>query len=273
MKIQAAVSRSKLTAPRIETVDLDEPRANEARVRIIATGICHTDILCHEGLGVPVPYPIVLGHEGAGVVEAVGAGVHNLSPGDHVVLSGASCGVCPSCRSARPTYCRDAMKLSFSGMRADGSSPLSQDGARISGAFFGQSSFATHANVPESSAVKVASDLPLHLLGPLGCGIINIGFAMMPPSIYKVFAFIGYSGDGAAGVEQLTNSANCVPRKRAAPPRFWAQPMSCSPMTPPRLRCVRSSPMASPTASIPLPHRRCLPWRRPVSPMREPPAL
>ena len=199
MKIQAAVSRSKLTAPRIETVDLDEPRANEARVRIIATGICHTDILCHEGLGVPVPYPIVLGHEGAGVVEAVGAGVHNLSPGDHVVLSGASCGVCPSCRSARPTYCRDAMKLSFSGMRADGSSPLSQDGARISGAFFGQSSFATHANVPESSAVKVASDLPLHLLGPLGCGIINIGFAMMPPSIYKVFAFIGYSGDGAAG--------------------------------------------------------------------------
>src|SRR6478735_8902284 len=136
MKISAAVSRENTPAPRIEDVDLEEPRVDEIRVRIVATGICHTDLHCHSGRGMPVPKPIVLGHEGAGVVEAVGAGVSGLTVGDHVVISGGSCGLCPSCRSARPTYCRDAMKLSFGGMRGDGSSPLSQKGQPLAGAFF-----------------------------------------------------------------------------------------------------------------------------------------
>ena len=179
MKIHAAVSRTKLTPPQIEEVELDDPRPNEVRVRIVASGICHTDLSCHHGQGVPVPLPIVLGHEGAGIVEGVGSGVRGLQAGDHVVLSGASCGLCPSCRAARPTYCRDAMKLSFGGVRADGSSPLSQDGTRIYGAFFGQSSFATHVNTPESTAVKVPADVPLHLLGPLGCGLITGAGAML----------------------------------------------------------------------------------------------
>jgi aryl-alcohol dehydrogenase len=179
VRIRAAVSRDARTPPQIEDVELDEPRAGEVRVRIVASGICHTDLLCHEGRGVPVPRPIVLGHEGAGVVEDVGVGVRGLAPGDSVVLSGASCGQCPSCRAARPTYCRDAMRLSFGGMRADGSSPLSQGGVRIAGAFFAQSSFATQVNVPESTAVKVPADLPLHLLGPLACGIITGAGAML----------------------------------------------------------------------------------------------
>jgi aryl-alcohol dehydrogenase len=173
MKIIAAVSRAGQPHPLIEDVELDEPRADEVRVRLVATGICHTDLLCHAGLGVPTPRPIVLGHEGAGVVESVGAGVYGLNVGDPVVLSGASCGLCPSCRAARPTYCRDAMRLSFGGMRADGSSPLSQHGERLAGAFFAQSSFATHTVVPERSAVRVPKDIPLHLLGPLGCGFIT----------------------------------------------------------------------------------------------------
>ena len=179
MRIQAAVSRTTLAPPRIEELDLDEPRAGEARVRIVATGICHTDLLCHQGEGVPVPRPIVLGHEGAGIVHGIGSDVRGLKPGDHVVLSGASCGHCPSCRAARPTYCRDVMKLSFGGARADGSSPLTQDGARIAGAFFAQSSFATYVNVPESTAVKVPAAVPLHLLGPLACGIITGAGAML----------------------------------------------------------------------------------------------
>ena len=139
-------------------------------MRVVASGICHTDLYCHAGLGMPIPRPIVLGHEGAGIVEAVGSGVRELSVGDHVVLSGASCGRCPKCHAGRPTYCRDAMKLSFGGMRGDGSSPLSQHGERVHGMFFAQSSFATQVIAPERSAVKVAKDLPLHLLGPLGCG-------------------------------------------------------------------------------------------------------
>jgi aryl-alcohol dehydrogenase len=173
MKIIAAVSRQGQPHPLLEEVDLEEPRADEVRVRLVATGICHTDLLCHAGLGVPTPTPIVLGHEGAGVVQSLGAGVLGLQVGDPVVLSGASCGVCPSCRAARPTYCQDAMRLSFAGMRADGSSPLSQHGERLAGAFFAQSSFATHAVVPERSAVRVPKDVPLHLLGPLGCGFIT----------------------------------------------------------------------------------------------------
>jgi aryl-alcohol dehydrogenase len=173
VKISAAVSREGQPYPQIEELDLEEPRADEVRVRIAATGICHTDIYCHSGHGVPIPRPIVLGHEGAGRVEAVGVGVRGLAVGDHVVLSGGSCGVCPSCRAARPNYCREVMKLSFGGMRIDGSSPLSQNGERIAGAFFAQSSFATYVVVPERSAVKVRTDVPLHLLGPLGCGLIT----------------------------------------------------------------------------------------------------
>ena len=167
------------------------------------------------GLGVPVPKPIVLGHEGAGIVEALGTGIRNLAIGDAVVLSGGSCGACPSCRAARPTYCRDTMKLSFGGMRADGSSPLTQHGERIAGAFFAQSSFATHAVVPERSAVKIAKDLPLHLMGPLGCGIITGAgavietFKIRPGESLVVFG-VGSVGLAAVMAAQLAGASSIV---------------------------------------------------------------
>jgi aryl-alcohol dehydrogenase len=215
VKIQAAVSRAGTAHPQIEAVDLEDPRVDEVRVRIIATGICHTDLNCHSGFGVPIPKPIVLGHEGAGIVEALGAGVHGLAVGDHVVLSGGSCGVCPSCRAARPTYCRDAMKLSFGGMRADGSSPLSQHGTRIAGAFFAQSSFASHVIVPERSAVKVPSEVPLHLLGPLGCGIITgagsvlEAFRLRPGQSIVVFG-VGSVGMAAVMAARIAGASRIV---------------------------------------------------------------
>lgn len=172
MKAQAAVSRPGMPAPAIEEVELEEPRAGEMRVRIVATGICHTDL--HEHPGRHSPQPIVLGHEGAGVVDKVGEGVRGFAVGDHVVMSGSSCGTCPSCLAGRPTYCDLAMPLSFGGKRLDGSTALSDgSGARLHSHFFGQSSFATHAIVPERTAVKVDKDLPLHLLGPLACGVIT----------------------------------------------------------------------------------------------------
>jgi aryl-alcohol dehydrogenase len=139
VRISAAVSREGQPHPQFEVLDLEEPRVDEVRVSIAATGICHSDLYCHSARGVPVPRPIVLGHEGAGSVEAMGVDVRGLAVGDHVVLSGGSCGVCPSSRAARPNYCREVMKLSFGGRRIDGSSPLSQNGERIAGAFFVQS--------------------------------------------------------------------------------------------------------------------------------------
>jgi len=172
MKITAAVSRPGCgPAPRLEQVDLEAPRDDEMLVRIVATGVCHTDL--HEHPGRHAPHPIVLGHEGAGVVEEVGSQVRGFAPGDHVVLSGGSCGACPSCLDNRPTYCDQAMPRSFGGQRLDGSTALSKDGERLHSHYFGQSSFATHAIVPERTATKVDKDLPLELLGPLACGVIT----------------------------------------------------------------------------------------------------
>ncbi len=171
MRIEAAISRGGEPVPTIEPLELEEPRATEMRIRIVATGICHTDL--HEHPGRHAPHPIVLGHEGAGVVEAVGEAVRGFEVGDHVILSGSSCGHCPSCENNRPTYCDQAIRHCFGGQRLDGTTALSSDGEPIHSHFFGQSSFATHAIVPERTAVKVPKDLPLEKLGPLGCGVIT----------------------------------------------------------------------------------------------------
>src|SRR5688500_14255483 len=167
MKVSAAVSRPNTPAPVIEQLEQEEPRPGEMRVRLVATGICHTDL--HEHPGRHTPQPIVLGHEGAGVVEQLGEGVRGFSVGDHVILSGNSCGTCPSCLANRPTYCDLAMPLCFGGKRLDDSTAL--DG--VHSHFFGQSSFASHAIVPERTAVKMDKDLPLEKLGPLGCGVVT----------------------------------------------------------------------------------------------------
>ncbi len=175
MQITAAVSRPGLPEPRLETLELEAPRPGEMRIRIVAVGICHTDL--HEHAGRHSPQPIVLGHEGAGVVEALGEGVRGFAVGDHVVLSGSSCGACPSCLGGKPTYCDLAMPLAFGGKRLDGSTALSCPNAggdeHIHSHFFGQSSFATHSVVPERTTVKVDKSLPLEMLAPLGCGVIT----------------------------------------------------------------------------------------------------
>jgi len=172
MKISAAISRPHAPAPVIETLHLEAPRAGELLVRISAAGICHTDLHAHAGRLSPLP--IVLGHEGAGVVEAVGDRVRGFAPGDAVVLSGSSCGACPNCESGLPSYCDEAMPRNFGGGRMDGSTALKgEDGAPIHSHFFGQSSFATYSVVPERTAVKLDASVPLEVAAPLGCGVIT----------------------------------------------------------------------------------------------------
>ena len=128
----------------IETLELADPRPDEILVRLVATGVCHTDIAMRDQ-AFPVPQPIVLGHEGAGIVERVGANVTKVAPGDHVIMSYNSCGVCRSCLANATSYCYDFFGRNFAGARADQSSPLSLNGTPIHGNFFGQSSFASHA--------------------------------------------------------------------------------------------------------------------------------
>lgn len=171
MQIEAAVVREEGGAFEIEDVELDEPQANEVLVRIVGAGVCHTDMIVRDQM-YPTPLPAVLGHEGSGVVESVGADVTAVEPGDRVVLSFDFDETCPSCRDGHPAYCQAFFAHNFGGARPeDGTSPLSKDGETISGRFFGQSSFATHAIATERNVVPVDDDVPLELLGPLGCGI------------------------------------------------------------------------------------------------------
>src|ERR1700732_4756171 len=113
MKITAAVARAKDTAFSLETVSLEEPRSDEVLVRLVATGICHTDISMRDHKIYPVPHPVVLGHEGAGIVERVGVGVTKVAAGDPVILPSASCGHCPSCAASLPIYCYEFNRLNF----------------------------------------------------------------------------------------------------------------------------------------------------------------
>jgi aryl-alcohol dehydrogenase len=200
MRIDAAVSRATAPYPVLETLDLEPPRAGEVLVRIVATGICHTDLRVHAGRGPGTPKPVVLGHEGAGIVEEIGVGVTTLRPGDHVVLSGSSCGVCPSCRRNLPSYCYEMLPRNFGGLRMDGTSALSHDGERIFGQFFGQSSFARYALASERTAVKVPTDVPLEVLGPLGCGIITGTGAIINSLAVRAGASVAVFGTGGVGL-------------------------------------------------------------------------
>ncbi len=137
---------------------------------IAGVGLCHTDLAVRHG-HLPFPFPAVLGHEGSGTVTAIGHAVTKVAPGDKVVLSFNSCGICPQCKDDAPGYCPSFAPLNFGGGRVDGTSPITRDGAPLGSEFFGQSSFASHAIAHERNVVKVADDAPLELLGPLGCGV------------------------------------------------------------------------------------------------------
>lgn len=203
MKTTAAVSREGNPAPVLETLDLEEPRAGEVLVRMVATGVCHTDLRVHAGMGPGTPRPIVLGHEGAGVVERLGPGVTSLAVGDHVVLSGASCGVCPNCRRYAPIYCAEMLPRNFGGLRMDGTSGLSQDGKLVHAQFFGQSSFSQLAVAGERTAVKVTKDVPLEILGPLGCGVITGSGAVINALKVGAGDSIAVFGTGGVGLSAI----------------------------------------------------------------------
>lgn len=212
MKISAAVCRGQGEEFRIEEIDLADPRADEVLVRNVGAGVCHTDLICRDQW-YPVPLPAVFGHEGSGVVEAVGSAVTKVAPGDHVVMSFMSCGVCKSCRLGRPAYCAELYVRNFSGGRPDESSALTDaNGERLNGHFFGQSSWATHSVAYERNVVKVDQSAPLELLGPMGCGIQTGAACVLSTFNPEAGTSIAIFGAGSVGLAALmaAKAAGCT---------------------------------------------------------------
>ncbi len=189
----------------IEPVTLDAPRADEVLVRIVACGICHTDMAVRDGQ-LPTPLPAILGHEGAGIVEQVGAGVTHVKPGDRVIMSFNSCGHCPSCEIEKPTYCYNFVPENWLGTRPDGSHTAHKDEAGVNANFFGQSSFATYAIGHARNVVKVpdaAADIALSTLAPLGCGFMTGAGAVLRSMKVRAGLPIAVFGTGAVGLAAI----------------------------------------------------------------------
>lgn len=171
----AAILREPHGEMSLETVELDDLRDGEILVKVDACGICHTDAK-YQSI---VPLPAVFGHEGTGIVEGIGEGVTDVKPGDRVIMSYAFCGSCPCCNDNKPYMCENTFELSFAGLRADHSSTIRLDGEPISGAFFQQSSFASHAIALERTVVPTKSDLPAEMLAAIPCGVQTGAGAML----------------------------------------------------------------------------------------------
>ncbi|NYF91551.1 NAD(P)-dependent alcohol dehydrogenase [Tunturiibacter empetritectus] len=200
--IKAAVARA-ISAPlTLETLQIEDPRAGEVRVSIIASGICHTDIAMRDQV-FAVPHPIVLGHEGAGVVESVGADVVHFSPGDHVVMSYSSCGRCSYCKQAETAYCNFFFELNFKGARLDGTGAFDAGPDGIHSHFFGQSSFAEYSVCAVRNLIRVPKDIPLELLAPLGCGVMTGAGSIMHALKVRVGESIAVFGAGSVGLSAV----------------------------------------------------------------------
>ncbi|MFD7164884.1 NAD(P)-dependent alcohol dehydrogenase [Streptomyces violascens] len=203
MRIQAALVESPSGPFTIHQLDLDEPRPDEILVRTTAVGICHTDLSTRR-IWPQERLPMVFGHEGAGVVEAVGDAVTTVVPGDTVCLSFRSCSACQPCAAGAPAYCESAGILNFSGSRPDGSTPLARlDGSPVYGNFFGQSAFATHCLAFESNTIKVPADLPPAVVAPLGCGVqtgVGTVRSVLRPAPGDTLAVFGAGGVGLSAV-------------------------------------------------------------------------
>ncbi|MGE0138550.1 MAG: NAD(P)-dependent alcohol dehydrogenase [Ilumatobacteraceae bacterium] len=209
MKVTAAVLRDPTGSFEIEELELGDPRPDEVVVRMVATGVCHTDLLSRELPPELFVAPIVFGHEGAGIVESVGAEVTHVVPGDHVVLSFDSCGTCPSCTHDAPYGCYQFNPLNLKNVgfqpgRLDGTCAFTDAAGKPVGShFFGQSSFASHSVVAAHSAVKVDPSLNLESLGPLGCGVQTGAGAILNTLAVQPGASVVVLGAGSLGLSAV----------------------------------------------------------------------
>jgi aryl-alcohol dehydrogenase len=203
MEIKAAVIHETGGEFSIEQLELTDPRDDEVLVKIVGVGICGTDLgAVHGHLPIPAP-PSVFGHEGAGIVEKVGARVTKVKPGDHVILAWDYCGECAACKLGAELYCLNFFLHNFHGARPDGSPTLRKGEEIIHGCFFCQSSFADFALANERNVVKVRDDVPLEVVAPMGCGIMTGAGAVMNALRPRAGSSIAVFGTGTVGMSAV----------------------------------------------------------------------
>jgi S-(hydroxymethyl)glutathione dehydrogenase / alcohol dehydrogenase len=184
MRMRAAVLESFGEPLVVQDVELDDPKGHEVLVRLVACGVCHTDLYTASGVDPSGYAPTVLGHEGAGVVEKVGDDVTLLAPGDRVVtLFSPQCGECVHCRSPKTNLCLAIREQQNKGYLPDGSTRLSRDGERIRH-FMGTSTFAEYTVMPEIALAKVDPEAPLEGAALFACGLsTGLGAAMQTAKV------------------------------------------------------------------------------------------
>jgi aryl-alcohol dehydrogenase len=202
LQITAAVVEARHGDWRLEHLELADPAPDELIVRVAACGICQTDVHGRDDY-FGIPFPCVFGHEGAGIVERVGATVRKVIPGDRVVMTSPSCGSCSACRRGVPGYCAAARRIKFGGRLRDGRAPFHRNGEPVSGAFFQQSSFATHALATEGNVVKVPPQLPLEQAAAFPCGVNTGAGAVFNVLRPQPGSSIAIFGAGAVGLAAL----------------------------------------------------------------------
>lgn len=210
MPTRAAVLWERGQPLSVEEVELDPPGTGEVLVEVKAAGVCHSDL--HPARDDwPIKTPIVLGHEGAGIVRDVGGGVTRLKPGDHVVLCWApACGTCPSCLEGRAVLCDRLERTTYRNKLPSGGTKLRARGQDVAH-FLGTACFAQHAVIPEEGAVAVASDVPFDALATVGCAVVTgVGAVMSAarPPRGSTAAIIGAGGVGL-NVVQGAAMAGC----------------------------------------------------------------
>ncbi|MGH1468946.1 MAG: S-(hydroxymethyl)glutathione dehydrogenase/class III alcohol dehydrogenase [Bdellovibrionales bacterium] len=204
MKVKAAVAWGPGEPLKIEEVDLEGPKKGEVLVKIMATGVCHTDAFTLSGDDPEGVFPSILGHEGGGVVEEIGEGVTTLKVGDHVIpLYIPECGTCKFCTSGKTNLCQRVRETQGKGLMPDGTSRFSKDGKPIFH-YMGTSTFAEKTVVAEISLAKVNSKAPLDKVCLLGCGVTTgIGAVLNTAKVKEgdTVAVFGIGGIGLSAIQ------------------------------------------------------------------------
>ncbi len=203
MRITAPVLMEPRRPMRILELDLDDPGPGEVRVKMVASGVCHSCLHTADGSHSGLPMPIVLGDEGSGIVDAVGSGCRTLSPGDHVILSWApSCDNCRPCLQGYPALCLNEAPW---GMMADGTTRFHHRGEDVY--HYGPSTYAPYTVVPESAAVSIRKDFPLDLAALIGCSVTTGFGAVVNTARVKAGQSVAVLGCGGVGLNAVQGAA------------------------------------------------------------------